>query len=151
MSTEDVHGIPLHPGEEVRHASNPSWAAYPNTWIVTIVAAITIVGLLVAIPLVVWMWLKRRGTRYVVTTERVMVVKDVALSGRSSREYRIEDVRFVGTGQTWLGGALGVGTVSFATAATFGAFGLSNVVAFAGTGEYRTMANAVRELQREAA
>lgn len=151
MSTENVLGIPLHQGEEVRHASNPSWAAYPNTWIVTVVAAITIIGLLVAIPLVIWMWLKRRGTRYVVTTERVVVVKDVALSGRSSQEYRIEDVQFVGTGQTWLGGALGVGTVSFATAATFGAFGLSNVVAFAGTGDYQVMANAVRELQREAA
>lgn len=147
MSTQEIKGVAIRPDEEVRHTARPSWAAYPNTWLVTVISAITIVGLIVAIPLVVWMWSRRRGTRYVVTDERVLVVRDVLFSGRSSQEYRIEDVQYVGTGQTWLGEIVGVGSVSVATpATTYAGYGRTNAITFAGTGDYRSIASAVRDL-----
>ncbi|KAB1196944.1 MULTISPECIES: PH domain-containing protein [Haloferax] len=128
----DVEGFTLLDGEEVRHNIQPSFASYMTDG-QSILLAIISLGIL---P-----FLFVKGSRYVVTNERVM--KKTGLLGTSTEEYRIDDISQLSTGQRLVEKLLGVGNLQFATAAAG-----SNIVFF-GLDDHESVANTIRNVQRE--
>jgi uncharacterized membrane protein YdbT with pleckstrin-like domain len=123
--------VDLHPGEEIVFQGHPSWRSVLRFYIigVAIAAAAAALGALisgtgiavgaavavVAIVLLVG-FLKRIGTLYVITTERLHIRRGIL--SRRTQETRIQRVQNVNTDQSLFERLLQVGTVDFDTAGT---------------------------------
>ena len=121
----------LHPGEEIVFDGHPSWRAVLVFYVtgialVAVAAAIAalVSGAVLAVPvgavglaLVVLVGLvKRKATRYVITSERLHIRHGI-LSKRT-QETRIQRVQNVNTEQSFFARIMRVGTVDFDTAGT---------------------------------
>jgi uncharacterized membrane protein YdbT with pleckstrin-like domain len=121
----------LHEGETVLFEGRPSWRAILGFYIVGVLVAAAIaaiVGLIgstgsgvgvfvVLVALVVLVgWIRRIGTRYAITNERLWIQR--GLLSRHTQETRLTRVQNVNTDQTALQRMLRVGVVDFDTAGT---------------------------------
>jgi uncharacterized membrane protein YdbT with pleckstrin-like domain len=121
----------LHPGERVLFEGHPSWrSALPfyviGLILVGVAAAIGALasgtgiaiaaGAVVLLLVVLAGFVKRSGTRYVITTERLHIRRGIL--SKSTQETRIERVQNVNTKQSLFERMLQVGTVDFDTAGT---------------------------------
>jgi uncharacterized membrane protein YdbT with pleckstrin-like domain len=121
----------LHEGEEIVFAGHPSWRAVLLFYLagVAIAAAAAAIGALasgtgiavlagvvvLAIVLLVGL-VKRKATRYVITTERLHIRRGIL--SKATQETRVQRVQNVNTEQSLFGRILQVGTVDFDTAGT---------------------------------
>src|SRR3954451_20316698 len=121
----------LHPGEEILFDGHPSWRATLGFYVVGFVAAVaagilagviadTTVGvtvLVVAFAAVVLVGLVRRlGTHYLVTTERLRIRRGIL--ARRVQQTQLDRVQNVNTDQSLFQRVLQIGTVDFDTAGT---------------------------------
>ena len=121
----------LHEGEQLMFEGRPSWRAIIGFYITgTLVAAAiaAIVGLIgstgsgvgvfVVLFLVVVLvgWIRRIGTRYAITNERLTIQRGIL--SRHRQETRLVRVQNVNTDQTVIQRMLRVGVVDFDTAGT---------------------------------
>jgi uncharacterized membrane protein YdbT with pleckstrin-like domain len=149
----------LHPGEEIVFDGHPSWRSVllfylAGIALVAVAAAIgaLISGAVLAIPLgavvlalvILVGLIKRKATRYVITSERLHIRHGI-LSKRT-QETRIQRVQNVNTEQSFFERLLQVGTVDFDTAGTD-----DSEFKFVGVGNPDEVVGAVDRAQREAA
>jgi uncharacterized membrane protein YdbT with pleckstrin-like domain len=121
----------LHPGEEILFDGHPSWRAtlgfYVVGFVVAVVAGIVagvaagtgigVVVLLVAFAIVLLVGLLRRiGTHYLVTTQRLRIRRGIL--SRSVQQTQLDRVQNVNTDQSFFERVLQIGTVDFDTAGT---------------------------------
>ena len=121
----------LHPGETVLFDGHPSWRATLGFYIVGFVAAVAAgvlagiavgtgvgVAVVVAALLVVLVvgLLKRLGTHYMVTTDRLRIRRGIL--ARRVHQTRLDRVQNVNTDQSLVERMLDIGTVDFDTAGT---------------------------------
>lgn len=134
-----AEGITLLEGETVLHNLRPSWSKWSTSLLVCTLVTVFTFGIGVvsfAIP-----WLQRQNSRYVVTDERV--IEKHGLLGTTTNEYRIEDIRQLQTGATWSEKMLSNGNIEFSTGAG------GELITFEGVPDYQSVANSIREQQRE--
>jgi uncharacterized membrane protein YdbT with pleckstrin-like domain len=121
----------LHPGEEILFDGHPSWRAILGFYVLGFLAAVAagivigIVGgtapgigalvVVLAIILVVG-FVRRIGTHYLVTTERLRIRRGIL--SRRVQQTQLERVQNVNTSQRFIERILQVGTVDFDTAGT---------------------------------
>jgi uncharacterized membrane protein YdbT with pleckstrin-like domain len=121
----------LHPGEELVFEGHPSWRAVLVFYVsgIALVAVAAVIGALVSgaalaivlgvvvLALVILVGLiKRKATRYVITSERLHIRHGI-LSKRT-QETRVQRVQNVNTEQSFFERIMRVGTVDFDTAGT---------------------------------
>src|SRR5258706_4216269 len=121
----------LHPGETVVYEGGPVWRSILSFYVAGILAALVIavvVGLFTDSGTAVVVWIagvvvvvvaglvKRVGTRYVITNQRLHIKRGIL--GRRVQQTRIERVQNVNTSQSFLDRLLRVGSVDFDTAGT---------------------------------
>jgi uncharacterized membrane protein YdbT with pleckstrin-like domain len=121
----------LHPGETVVYEGGPVWRSILSFYVTGILAALVIavvVGLFTGSGTAVVVWIagivvvvlaglvKRIGTRYVITNQRLHIKRGIL--GRRVQHTRIERVQNVNTSQSLLDRLLRVGSVDFDTAGT---------------------------------
>jgi len=136
--TEEIphaEGITLIENEEVLHNVRPSWAKWAGLVLISIPLMVIGVGFLT----LGYVWLKRKNTRYIVTNQRL--IHKTGLLGSSTTEYRITNLRQLQTGATWGEKSRGHGNIQFTTG--------SGTITFDGIADYETVANTIRERQRE--
>lgn len=132
--TESVAGIVLGPEEEVHHDFRPSWTNYPKTIIAAIVFAIPTIG--VSLGLLAWPWWKRRRTRFIITSDRVIIKR-----GRISEEtteVHLEDLRQIHTQKSRVERLARKGTIQLDTAH-------DECIELGSVPNHATVANTIRE------
>jgi uncharacterized membrane protein YdbT with pleckstrin-like domain len=147
----------LHPSEHVIFSGHPSWRSTLAFYlkgiavaavIAVIVALATSVGIGVAVGVALVLLtlvaglVRRTGTQYVVTNERLRIRRGIL--SRSVQETRLDRVQNVNIEQTPLERLLRVGTVDFDTAGTD-----DSDFAFRGVDDPDSVAQAVDSAQRE--
>lgn len=123
--------IDLRPGENVLYQGRPSWRALLSFYFVGVFAAAAIgvivaltettgagvaVGLALLALILLVGYVRRLGTRYLVTDQRLRIRRGILR--RAVQETRLERVQNVNYDQSPLDRVLGVGTVDFDTAGT---------------------------------
>jgi uncharacterized membrane protein YdbT with pleckstrin-like domain len=121
----------LHPGETVVFEGGPVWRSILGFYVAGILAALVlavVVGLFTGSGTAVVVWIagvvvvvvaglvKRIGTRYVITNQRLHIKRGIL--ARRVQQTRIERVQNVNTSQSLLDRLLRVGSVDFDTAGT---------------------------------
>ena len=121
----------LHPGEQILFDGHPSWRATLGFYVVGFVAAVIagvvagiaggtgigVVVLLVALVAVLVVgFLRRIGTHYLVTTERLRIRRGIL--ARRVQQTQLDRVQNVNTDQSFFQRVLQIGTVDFDTAGT---------------------------------
>jgi uncharacterized membrane protein YdbT with pleckstrin-like domain len=149
----------LHPGEEIVFDGHPSWRSVLVFYVggIALVAVAAAIGALIsgaglAIPLGAVVFalvilvglIKRKATRYVITSERLHIRHGI-LSKRT-QETRIQRVQNVNTEQSLFERLLQVGTVDFDTAGTD-----DSEFKFVGVGNPAEVVRAVDRAQRAVA
>jgi uncharacterized membrane protein YdbT with pleckstrin-like domain len=119
----------LHPGEELVFEGHPSWRAVLVFYVggIALVGVAAAIGALVSgvglailagavvLALVILVGLvKRKATRYVITSERLHIRKGIL--AKRTQETRVQRVQNVNTEQSFLERIMRVGTVDFDTA-----------------------------------
>jgi uncharacterized membrane protein YdbT with pleckstrin-like domain len=149
----------LHPSEHELYSGHPSWRSTLGFYLKGLLLAIVagaivwfavddhrVYGVLVAIAVFVVVlvvgFLRRLGTHYVLTNERLHIRR--GLLARDVQETRLARVQNVNTRQTVLERLLRVGTVDFDTAGTE-----DSDFAFHGLAHPAAVAQAVDRAQRE--
>jgi len=150
--------VDLHPGEQVVFEGHPSWRALLSFYIGGVVGAAVVgllaalivgvaIGVLVGVGLfafvLVFGFVRRMATTYLVTTQRLYIRRGV-LSKRV-QQTRIDRVQNVNTDQRFRDRLLRVGTVDFDTAGTD-----DSEFRFIGISDPGDVVNAVDRAQREA-
>jgi uncharacterized membrane protein YdbT with pleckstrin-like domain len=153
-----MRSVDLHPGEQVVFEGHPSWRALLSFYIGGVVGAAVVgflaalitgvaIGVLVGVGLfafvLVFGFVKRMATTYLVTTQRLYIRRGV-LSKRV-QQTRIDRVQNVNTDQRFRDRLLRVGTVDFDTAGTD-----DSEFRFIGISDPGDVVNAVDRAQREA-
>jgi uncharacterized membrane protein YdbT with pleckstrin-like domain len=148
----------LQPGETVIYEGHPSWRSVLRVYVLGILAAVAVgavvwlvtslgVGVLVAVVgLLITLavgYVHRRGTRYVITTERLHIRKGIL--SRHEQHARLSRVQDVATHQSFFERVLQIGTVDFETAAED-----EDDFRFAGVDDPRGVVAAVERAQRGA-
>jgi uncharacterized membrane protein YdbT with pleckstrin-like domain len=126
---EQHPGMDLHPGEEVVFEGHPSWRALLSFYLGGVAAAVA-VGVVVALIGTVWTgvavgaalvalllvfgFVKRMSTTYLVSTQRLYIRR--GLLSKRMQQTRIDRVQNVNTDQSLRERLLRVGTVDFDTA-----------------------------------
>ena len=149
----------LHPGEQLVFEGHPSWRALLSFYIGGVAAGVAVgvvagliwgfgLGLLVGAVLValllVFGFVKRMSTTYMVSTQRLYIRRGVL--AKRVQQTRIDRVQNVNTEQSLRERLLRVGTVDFDTAGTD-----DSEFRFVGIADPGTVVNAVDRAQREAA
>jgi uncharacterized membrane protein YdbT with pleckstrin-like domain len=121
----------LHPGEQIIFEGRPSWRSILQFYLLGLVLAVAAgviaglagstglgvgVGIAVLAVVVLAGFLRRLGTRYGVTTERLRIRR--GLLSKHVQETRLERVQNVNTDQSVFQRMLRIGTVDFDTAGT---------------------------------
>lgn len=103
-----VGGVTVFEGEELYHDIQPSWAAYWKDIVIGSCMLMFLIG-----PYW-WMkaYAKRKNSRYVVTSDRV-IRKKGSLTGSSTEEVQFVDIDEIRTHQSSVEGLLDKGTVEF--------------------------------------
>ncbi len=149
----------LHPGEQIVFEGHPSWRSVLLFYVagVALVAVAAAIGALasgtgfailgggVVLALVLLTgFVKRMGTRYVITTERLHIRRGIL--SKATQETRIQRVQNVNTDQSFFERILQVGTVDFDTAGTD-----DSEFRFVGVGNPEEVTRAVDRAQRQSA
>lgn len=137
MSSKAVQSISLLQDESTIHDIRPSWARWSGLLVIGLIATLAAVGIVILL----YVWLKRRSTRYIVTNQRLIEVTGIL--GTNTTEYRIGDIRQIQTGAAWGEKVLGHGNLQFST-------GSATMITFNGVPNHQEVANSIREIQREA-
>jgi uncharacterized membrane protein YdbT with pleckstrin-like domain len=155
----DDAAMDLHPGEEVVFEGHPSWRALLSVYIGGVVGAavvavvvgliggvglVILVGALLLACVLVFGFVKRMSTTYLVSTQRLYIRRGV-LSKRV-QQTRIDRVQNVNTDQSLRERLLRVGTVDFDTAGSD-----DSEFKFVGIAAPAAVVAAVDRAQREAA
>ncbi|HTE64601.1 MAG TPA: PH domain-containing protein [Solirubrobacteraceae bacterium] len=121
----------LHPGEEIVFEGHPSWRAVLVFYVsgialvgvaaaigalvsgvgLAIAAGAVVLGLVILVGLI-----KRKATRYVITSERLHIRHGIL--AKRTQETRVQRVQNVNTEQSFFERVMQVGTVDFDTAGT---------------------------------
>ena len=148
----------LHPGEEIVFEGHPSWRSVLQFYVVGVVlvgvaaaigalasgTGIAILAGAVVLALVLLVgFIKRMGTRYVITTERLHIRRGIL--SKATQETRIQRVQNVNTQQSLFARIMRVGTVDFDTAGTD-----DSEFRFVGVGNPSEVVRAVDRAQRGA-
>jgi uncharacterized membrane protein YdbT with pleckstrin-like domain len=149
----------LHPGEQVVFEGHPSWRALLAFYIGGIVVAV-LIGLVFALAASTWTgvlvgavlvglllvfgFVKRMSTTYLVSTQRLYIRR--GLLAKRMQQTRIDRVQNVNTAQSLRERLLRVGTVDFDTAGTD-----DSEFRFVGISNPSSVVAAVDRAQREAA
>jgi uncharacterized membrane protein YdbT with pleckstrin-like domain len=151
--------VDLHPDEHVVFEGHPSWRGLLAFYIGGVAGAVAIaviaglltsfaVGLLVGVVLVagvlVFGFVKRMSTTYLVSTQRLYIRR--GLLSKREQQTRIDRVQNVNTAQSLRERILRVGTVDFDTAGTD-----DSEFRFIGIANPGSVVSAVDRAQREAA
>lgn len=136
MSSKAVQSISLLKDENVIHDVRPSWSRWSGQIFWGIITAVILIGIVILI----WVWLQRKNTRYIVTNQRLIEVTGIL--GTNTTEYRISDIRQIQTGATWGEKMMGHGNLQFST-------GTATMITFNGIPNHQEVANSIREIQRE--
>jgi membrane protein YdbS with pleckstrin-like domain len=149
----------LHQGEEIVFQGRPSWRSIIRVYLLgTLVVAVAVViaalvastgvavlvGVVGMAALVLFGWLKRVGTRYIISTQRLHIRRGIL--AKRVQQTRIDRVQNVNTSQGPLERLLRVGTVDFDTAGTD-----DSEFRFVGVAAPETVVAQVDRAQREAA
>lgn len=97
--------VPLFDDETLLHDVTPSWSHWGNL----ILFGIATVPMLVGVFVLLFVYFRKRTTKYYVTQYRVL--ERTGILGVRTVEYRIQDVNWMYTGQNWLGTFTGKGDV----------------------------------------
>jgi uncharacterized membrane protein YdbT with pleckstrin-like domain len=150
--------VDLHPGEEVVFEGHPSWRALLSYYISAVVGAVVIavivalvasvgVGVIVGVVLVglalLYGFIKRMATVYMVSTQRLYIRRGIL--AKRVQQTRIDRVQNVNTDQSLLERILRVGKVDFDTAGTD-----DSDFIFAGISQPDSVIAAVDRAQRDA-
>lgn len=121
----------LHPGERIVFEGHPSWRGVLSFYLKGLVIALVIavivffaashaIGVAVLVGLAAFVvlvgFVKRMGTHYVITTERLRIRRGIL--GKHVQQTSIDRVQNVNTEQSLVDRVLRVGTVDFDTAGT---------------------------------
>lgn len=121
----------LHPGERIVFDGRPSWRSILGFYLIGFAAALVIAAIVkvagstgagvlafvvIAAGVVGVGFLKRIGTSYTITNERLHIRR--GLLSRSVQQTKLERVQNVNTEQSFLERILQIGTVDFDTAGT---------------------------------
>jgi uncharacterized membrane protein YdbT with pleckstrin-like domain len=151
--------VDLHPGEEVVFEGHPSWRALLSFYIGGVAAGVAVgvivglisgfalglvVGAVLVALLLVFGFVKRMSTTYLVTSQRLYIRR--GLLAKHVQQTRIDRVQNVNTEQSFRDRVLRVGTVDFDTAGTD-----DSEFRFVGIAGPETVVTAVDRAQREAA
>jgi uncharacterized membrane protein YdbT with pleckstrin-like domain len=154
-----MRAMDLHPGEQVVFEGHPSWRALLSFYIGGVVGAAVLgflaglvfgvaigvpVGVVLFLGVLVFGFVKRMATTYLVTNQRLYIRRGV-LSKRV-QQTRIDRVQNVNTDQRFRDRLLRVGTVDFDTAGTD-----DSEFRFIGIADPSDVVDAVDHAQREAA
>jgi uncharacterized membrane protein YdbT with pleckstrin-like domain len=120
----------LHPSEHTIYEGRPSWRSILLFYVLGILAVVaggviagliwsdpgwgSLIGVLILIVVLVAGWVRRIGTRYFVTNERLHIRRGIL--SRRSQETRLERIQNVNTDQSVFERLLRIGTVDFDTA-----------------------------------
>jgi uncharacterized membrane protein YdbT with pleckstrin-like domain len=150
--------VDLHPGEEVVYEGHPTWRALLTYYVSAVGGAVVVgvivalvasvgVGIVVGVVLVglalVYGFVKRMATVYMVSTQRLYIRRGI-LSKRV-QQTRIDRVQNVNTDQSLFQRVLRVGKVDFDTAGTD-----DSEFRFVGISDPHTVVAAVDTAQRDA-
>lgn len=140
-------GINLMGGESVLENRRPSWTLWWKHLAVAVLVLLAglggdaaIGGILVAGIIVGYVVFSRAQSRYIVTDERIQ--GKVGLLSKKSMEYRISDLRSIGTSRSFFEQLVGHGTLEFQA-------GANNKLVWHGVPDHQDVANTVREKQRD--
>ena len=149
----------LHPGEQVVFEGHPSWRALLSFYLGGIAGAVVVavvvalvastwagvlVGAVLVALLLVFGFVKRMATTYMVSTQRLYIRR--GLLSKRMQQTRIDRVQNVNTDQSLRERLLRVGTVDFDTAGSD-----DSEFRFVGIADPGEVVNAVDRAQREAA
>jgi len=154
----NMPAMDLHPGEQVVFEGHPSWRALLSFYIGGVVGAAvvgvlaglifgaaigTLVGVVLFVGVLVFGFVKRMATTYLVTNQRLYIRRGV-LSKRV-QQTRIDRVQNVNTNQRFRDRVLRVGTIDFDTAGTD-----DSEFRFVGIADPADVVEAVDRAQRDA-
>lgn len=145
-----TEGVDLMPDEEVLVNERPGW----SVWLTHLIVAVIIIlvglssgsgegilgGILVGGAIIGVVYIGRKGSRYVVTTERVK--HKIGLLSKKSREYRISDIESITAEMSFFERLLGLGNLKIRSAANDG-------VKWEGVPDHEQVARQIREMRRE--
>jgi uncharacterized membrane protein YdbT with pleckstrin-like domain len=149
----------LHPGEDVVFEGHPSWRALLSFYVSAVAGALAVavvvgligdvglailVGAVLIAAVILFGFVKRMATRYLVTNQRLSIRRGVL--ARKLQQTRIDRVQNVNTEQSVLDRLLRVGTVDFDTAGSD-----DSEFRFVGIADPAQVIAAVDRAQREAA
>ena len=147
----------LHPGEQTVFEGHPSWRALLRFYALGVGGAVAVVlaiasgaglgiavGAVVAAGVLVFGFVKRASTTYLVTTQRLYIRRGVL--AKRVQQTRIDRVQNVNTDQSLGERLLRIGTVDFDTAGTD-----DSEFRFVGVSDPDGVVRAVDHAQREAA
>lgn len=146
MSQSTLETMQTFEGEEILHNEKPSWAAFPWLLMASVAGLLVLVGAFG----ILYIWLVRRRTQYVVTNERVITIG--GSGGRRTKEHRLGDLKYIETDQSFLGSLLGTGSVTVTPGGAQSPIGglvggLSQVVSLRGVADHQDIANTIRAHQ----
>lgn len=140
-------GVTLMEGESVLENRRPSWTLW---WkqiglaVLVLLAGIggdAAIGGIVGAGLVFgYVVFSRAQSRYIVTDERIK--GKIGVLSKEEMEYRIADIRSIGSSQSIFERLVGHGTIEFQS-------GANNKLIWHGVPEYKEVTNTVREQQRQ--
>lgn len=136
MSSSAAESIELLDSEKIEHDIRPSWSKWSGLILISAVLCLFLIGVLG----LVYVWLVRKNTRYIVTNQRVVEVSGIL--GTQTTEYRISDIRQIQTGASWAEQVFGHGNIQIST-------GTMGTITFDGIPDYQSVANTIRQAQKE--
>lgn len=140
-ASEEAKQIQLLKGEEILYDQHPAWSRYFGWIVISLLLSVTIIGAFIGVPLLIFIWLKRKNTKYIVTNQRIIEASGI-FGTTSTSEYRISDIRQIQTGASWAEKILGHGNLQFST-------GAASMLTFNGIPNHQQVANSIREIQQE--
>lgn len=148
-----TEGISLLDGELVLSNKHPDWSNWPKSMVLGAIFALAALGaiaggevggffgsVVVAGLIFGYVYLSRKSSRYIVSTERVK--KNVGLLRNSTGETRIKDIRSLSTSQGIIERLFGKGTVQIDST------GAGGTLWIRGVADHEELANVIREQQQ---
>jgi len=143
----DTSGIDVLDGESVLENRRPSWTLWWKHILLALVLLMggiagdaAIGGIILAGLILAYVVFSRSKSRYIVTNERIK--GKIGVISTKTIEYRIADLRSIGTSQSFFERLVGHGTIEFQS-------GASNKLIWHGVPDFEQVANTVREKQRD--
>jgi len=135
MKKDAVDSVNLAENEKIQHYVKPGWAKWGRILMISIFSLTLFIGVFG----IIGVWIARRNHWYIVTNKRIIEVS--GLLKTHTTEYRINNIRNVGTAQGFFETIAGQGRIQIIIGE------VSNTV-FDGISNYHEIANTIGELQK---